>query len=239
MLNKPFVAALVALLWVTGAPVHASSLEMMPVLVNVPAPGSASTITLKNTGADSINAQVRVFKWTQHDGKDQLTPTRDVVASPPAVKIQAGKQTVVRVVRMSKAPVAGEETYRLVVDEVPKPPKSGKVGVGISLRYSVPVFFAQAGAAPDLQWKASIAGGSLLITGANAGSAHLRLADLQVSAGGKTYTVAQGLAGYVLSGGKRAWKLKNGAKFAGSTITIIAKGDNGPVNTSVQVGAGQ
>ena len=96
----------------------ASSLQVAPVNIEVPAPGAASTITLKNSGSGSVNAQIRVFKWTQVDGKDQLVPTKEVVASPPAVKLGPGKSSVVRIVRRSKSPTATEESFRLVVDEV-------------------------------------------------------------------------------------------------------------------------
>ena len=87
------------------------------------APGAASTGHLEQQRQEAINAQIRVFKWTQVGGKDQLVPTKDVVASPPAVKLGAGKSRVIRVVRRSKSAAAAEESYRLVVDEVPKAPK--------------------------------------------------------------------------------------------------------------------
>jgi fimbrial chaperone protein len=241
MKMKNIAAAVVAAL--VSAPVMpagASSLEMMPVMVNVSAPAATSTITLQNVGADPINAQVRVFKWSQINGKDQLTPTRDVVASPPAVKIGMGKNSVIRIVRLAKTPVAGEETYRLVVDEVPKAPKQGKTGVGISLRYSVPVFFSSNDAVADLHWTATASGGQMRIAASNAGARHVRIADLQYAVGGKLVTVAAGLSGYVLGNGQRSWVVK-GSKIAapGSKIEIIAKGDNGPVDATVQVAAGK
>lgn len=230
--------ALAAALLAAPSVALASTLEMQPVMLKVLAPDAASTINLKNTGTDPINAQVRVFKWTQGGGKDKLAATRDVVASPPAIKLAPGKSTVIRVVRLNKAPIAGEETYRLLIDEVPKPPKAAKVGVGISLRYSVPVFFAAADASADLKWQASVSGGKLRISAANAGTMHVRLADLSISAKGKTINVAPGLAGYVLGNSANAWAVKAGGISAGQTIKIIAKGDNGAVEATVPVVAG-
>lgn len=230
----------VALLCAVAAPALATSLEIMPVMVSVPAPAAASTVTLLNSGTDKINAQVRVFKWTQVGGKDQLAPTHDVVASPPAIRLQAGKKGVIRIVRLSKTPVQGEETYRLLIDEVPKAPKTGKTGVGISVRYSLPVFFAAAGAAPELHWSAGVSGGKLVISAKNTGALHMRLADLQIESAGKVVTVAQGLSGYVLGSSTRTWAIKAGnvSAAAGSTIKILAKGDNGAIEATVKVGAG-
>jgi fimbrial chaperone protein len=125
----------------SSAVASASSLQVSPVNIEVPAPGAASTVTLNNDGGDTINAQIRIFKWIQKNGKDELVPTRDVVASPPAVKLVAGKKSVIRIVRMIKSPAVTEESYRLIVDEVPKPPKAQQAGVGFTVRYSIPVFF--------------------------------------------------------------------------------------------------
>ena len=215
----------------------ASSLQVAPVNIEVPAPGAASTITLKNSGNGSVNAQIRVFKWTQVDGKDQLVPTKEVVASPPAVKLGPGKSSVVRIVRRSKSPTATEESFRLVVDEVPKAPTATQAGVGFAMRYSVPVFFSAAGQETDLNWTAKIAGGQLRIVAENDGGRRVRLADLKVVKGGKSVNVGQGLAGYVLGESSHVWLVKGGAKFAapGTTIKIIAKSDNGPIEATAKV----
>jgi fimbrial chaperone protein len=215
----------------------ASSLQVAPVNIEVAAPGAASTVTLNNNGSKAINAQIRVFKWTQVDGKDKLVPTKDVVASPPAVKLGAGKSSVIRVVRRSKTPAAAEESYRLVVDEVPSAPKVAQAGVGFAMRYSVPVFFSVADGAPDLNWTASVSGGQLKIFAENAGGRRVRLADLKIVKGGKSVSVGQGLAGYVLGDSSRFWLVKGAAKLAapGSTIKIIAKGDNGPIEATAKV----
>ena len=98
----------------------AASLSVSPVSLEIAAPGAASSLTLGNTGTEAINAQIRVYQWTQSNGADVLTPTRDVVASPPFLKLAPGLSNVVRVVRLAKTPLAHEEAYRLVVDELPK-----------------------------------------------------------------------------------------------------------------------
>lgn len=223
----------------TAAPVAAlaSSLQVAPVNVEVLAPGAASTVTLNNSGTEAINAQIRVFKWTQIDGKDQLVPTKDVVASPPAVKLGPGRSSVIRIVRRSKTPTPAEESYRLVVDEVPKAPKAAQAGVGFAVRYSVPVFFTNSSQSSDITWTASVSKGQLRIEAENAGGRRVRLADLKIVNGGKSLNVSQGLAGYVLGDSSRFWLVKGGAKLAapGSTIKIIAKGDNGPIEATAKV----
>src|SRR5215472_2555055 len=65
----------------------AASLQVAPVLVEVAAPGAASTLKLRNEGSAPINVQIRVFRWSQTNGEEKLEPTGDVVASPPLAKL--------------------------------------------------------------------------------------------------------------------------------------------------------
>src|SRR6516225_1303331 len=84
---------------------QAGSLQIEPVLIDVAAPGAASTVSLRNDGATPINAQIRIFRWSQVDGKERLEPTDDVVASPPAVTLAPKANYVARIVRVTKRPI--------------------------------------------------------------------------------------------------------------------------------------
>lgn len=222
----------------SSIPASASSLQIMPINVEVTAPGTVSKVTLTNTGSDKINAQIRIFKWVQINGKDELRETRDVVASPPALKLRGGKTSVIRIVRVSKTPAEHEESYRLVIDELPKPPKPGQTGVGFQIRYSVPVFFSKPGDDIDINWKAAVSSGNIVLTAANSGARRLRLADLTiVGRDGKNVSLGSGLSGYVLGQSSRKWVAKAKSIKAGSVIKIVAQGDNGPIEATATVQA--
>src|SRR5215211_5888906 len=110
MSTRPHSMSARALLWASvllgcGTASHASGLQVAPALVDVTAPGMASTVTLRNTAPHPLDVQIRVFRWTQVDGKEQLEPTQDVVASPPAVRMQNQTDYTVRIVRTKKEPV--------------------------------------------------------------------------------------------------------------------------------------
>ena len=233
-----WISGLLAASAIIAAPAvaSASSLQITPISIEVPAPGAASAVTLNNPGADAVNAQIRIFKWVQNNGEDELIPTKDVVASPPAAKLAPGKKSVIRVVRLGKTPAAAEENYRLIVDELPKPVKAGSAGVGFSVRYSIPVFFSKAGDDADLSWQATVAKGLLVLKAENSGGRRVRLASLAVVNGsGKTIKVGEGLAGYVLGQSWRQWIVKSKAIAAGGTIKITAQGDNGPIEATAKV----
>ncbi len=108
----------IALVIFSSKVANAAQLQVRPVLVDVIAPGASSVLTLQNTGVENVNAQIRVFRWSQANGRDLLMPTRDVVASPPFVKMKPGGSYNLRIIRVSKRPVRGEESYRLIVDQI-------------------------------------------------------------------------------------------------------------------------
>jgi fimbrial chaperone protein len=214
----------------------ATSLSITPISIEVQAPSGASRITLENDGTDTMNAQIRVFKWIQKNGKDELIATRDVVASPPAIKMAPGKKTVVRIVRTSKRPIVGEENYRLLVDEVPQPSRVGQKAVSFAIQYSVPVFFTSRPGQQQLSWNARISKGQLVVEAANEGTRRAKLSQMKIGLpGGSAINVSDGLAGYVLSDSRRTWVTKPRTLKAGAQIKIIAQSELGPVNATATV----
>src|SRR5947209_5781253 len=162
-----------------SAPASAGSLQVAPVLVDVTAPGAASTVTLRNEGTTPINAQVRVFRWSLVNGKEQLDPTDDVVASPPSVTLSPKGQYITRIVRVSKQPVVGEESYRLVVDQLPDLSQQRNGMVNLMVRYSIPVFFGAADKKnPSMAWSVSTSADKITLMARNNGERRLRISVL-------------------------------------------------------------
>lgn len=223
-------AAVVVLAASIGA--RAGSLQVEPVLIDLTAPGAASIITLRNEGATPINAQIRVFRWSQVDGKENLEPSDDVVASPPAAKLAPKSNYVVRVVRVTKRPVSGEESYRVLVDQLPEGAQQKGNAVNLLVRYSIPVFFGAADrSTASLVWSVAVNGGKLKITARNTGERRIRIASLVLRDGqGKTVSFGNGLAGYVLGKSAMSWTKPAGGFAAGASISVSAQGDTGPIN---------
>lgn len=236
ILENIFVGSLaMAAVAVISGVASAGALQVSPINIEVPG-GTATTVeNLANKGTTVINAQVRVFKWNHKDGKETLVATTDVVASPPALKIQPGGVATIRVVRLLKTPVVGEETYRLIIDDIPPPPDKQGGSVSFAVRHAIPVFFQAAGIKSELSWKAKMNGQNLVLTATNMGQLHARLAQLLVSQNGKVVASVNGLAGYALAGDFSAWKLKAKGVQTGTTIQIKASTNDGPVDTKVQV----
>jgi fimbrial chaperone protein len=238
VLNLIFLAATAFAAAASSA--NAISLQVTPLTVEVTAPSATSTLTLRNQGAQPVNAQIRVFRWTQAGGKDVLEPTDAVVASPPMAKLAGRVDYSVRVVRTNRQPVAKEEAYRLLIDELPDPSRPRSSGINIVLRQSIPVFFApQDKGAPKLTWSVQNRGGQITVTARNSGERRVRISRLQVTAGKSTVSFAKGLVGYALAGSTMSWTRSAPRGFGGSPVKISAQSDSGPINASIQATSGQ
>jgi fimbrial chaperone protein len=124
------------------SPATAASLRIAPVLVDLSAPTAATTLRIWNDAKRPANVQVRIFQWSQNGGKDVFTPATAVVVSPPITKLESGGENMIRIVRTSKAPVRGEESYRVVIDELPQAANRQAGTVDLVVRHSIPVFFS-------------------------------------------------------------------------------------------------
>jgi fimbrial chaperone protein len=212
----------------------AASLQVQPVLIEVGAPGLTSTVNLRNAGALPVAAQLRVYSWSQSDGVEKLEPTDAVVASPPAATLAPGSTHVVRLVRVAKEPVPREESYRLLIDQLPNASLQRSGAVNLIVRHSIPVFFKprdQGGA--SIAWSAQVLKNNLVVTARNNGDRRLRIAALQVrDARGSSVNFGNGLIGYALGGSTMRWTTPLGTRaFAqGGQALISAQGDTGAVH---------
>lgn len=211
---------------------QAASLQITPISLEISAREQGQAIVLSNSGKTVLYAQVRVQQWVQADGQEQLLPTRDVVASPPAVEIAPGARQMVRIVRLQSAPLDVEKTYRLIVDELPAPeaasgtpaaPGAPAGGLQFLLRYSVPVFVLPASlpepaapTGPPAPTDISTLSASLKIDApsaatlsiGNRGTRRVKLSQLSYTdPQGKRAMLVPGLLGYVLAGQRMQWPL--------------------------------
>ena len=158
MNTKRFIPRLaLAAMFLGGAgAAFADQLTVEPVLLEMEAPSASGILKLRNDQDVAVTAQTRVLRWTQVDGVEKLEPTSDVVSSPPEVTLAPQINYVVRVVRVSKQPVHGEESYRVLVDQLPSNPRLSNPTVRLLIRQSIPVFFrARQVSPPEVSWSLS------------------------------------------------------------------------------------
>ena len=204
-----------AALALAQAAASASGLQVSPVTLTLQAAQNADGLWLSNTGDTVVHAQVRVYRWTQENGAEKLTPSRELLVSPPMVQLAASERQLIRVIRTGAPAGTVEDSYRVIIDELPVEVKEKK-GLQLVLRYSVPIFLASANApaAPSgLTWAVRQEEGHPVLEVANGGGMHAQLADLEfVDNAGRRTQVHAGLMGYVLPGARMRWPLKTSAE---------------------------
>lgn len=214
----------------------AGSLQVAPVLLEVLAPSGATAVVVKNPASEPVSAQVRVYRWEQSGGEETLTETREVVASPPLFKVGAQSQQIVRLVRTAKTPILDENSYRILIDELPSSTGAQGHSVQFAMRYSIPLFFQPSGLLPPkLEWTVVRSGKKLHVSARNMGDRHARISGLQLQdARGHRVSLSAGLTGYVLGRAQMSWTFASAlpAVLPNEKIEVLASTDQGPVKAT-------
>ncbi|TEU28697.1 molecular chaperone [Acinetobacter seifertii] len=211
MKKNLFVATLLLFL---PSMLNAASIRLSPVNVEILSDQSASSISLYNQSNESADLQIRIFEWTQNAGQDQLIPTDDIAVSPPFLKLKPNDSYNLRVVRIKPEPISGEKTYRIILDELPKPIDSRKAsqGVNVLLRSSLPVFVVNKDAITQLNWKIDAKQNDTSLNISNIGNRHALLNDLILvdNTENKSYPIkVNTVNGYILSGKSKNYSINN------------------------------
>jgi len=232
MNRRPLLAAALTALMASAwdfSPAVASTLRVSPVGLDLPVGQNAATLSLFNDDVAPLNVQIRVFRWKQVDGKDVLEPATDVVASPPIAKVAPGAIRTVRVVRLDAKLPQKQESYRLIVDELPPPLSQGGRQVTLLMRHSIPLFFAAGTDKARMTWRLAGSADAQTLTASNTGGRHLRLSNLRIVDGaGAVLAERKGLVGYALPGSTMAWP--TGAFTPSAGVHLVVDTDTGPID---------
>lgn len=216
--------------------------QISPVLLDLTGDNAVGIVNFGNQDHEPTTIQVRVFKWRQANGQESLEPTSDVVASPPMAEIAPGASLSIRVVRASGTPITGEDSYRLVIDQLPQARDSGKAVVAMLLRQVLPVFFSSGRRTdPSVAWSIVGRGGRQTLVARNDGDRRLRVGKVTISGGHGSVSMGGALLGYVLGHSVMSWTIpaKGGAFAVGSTVAIKGQGDVGAISAAAPVVAAQ
>ena len=244
LISLAFAASLLSLIPLDSA--SAARLRISPIGLHLSATERAGAITIVNTDERPVNLQLRIYQWSElEDGQEQLDKTDDMIVSPPAITVPAGASYTIRIARPAVAPVNGELSYRLLIDELPQPDDPRTVGQGIKmvLRNSLPVFVTDTKAMADLKWAVWQDEAGVHAQAQNRGKRHAKIADLTLqTATGAPLSFGGGLNGYVLGGATRTFTvpvLAEGRKVTlrdGDSVGLAARNDALDVKATIVVG---
>jgi fimbrial chaperone protein len=230
-------ASLLSLL--VTATAQAASLSISPILVTLDEKKHSAALTLKNESNEAKVIQTELLRWTQENGENIYTPSRDILTNPPISKLQPGQTQVIRIGLNRKADKAQELAYRLYISEVPPPSKEGFTGLRIALRLDLPVYVQPRETQNNrLNWKASRnANGEVLLTLNNMSNHHIQLKDIKLNEGaGGCQLVDWQPAGFVLLAGQsRQIRLKPDIEWNGRQLEFTAHINDGLVAAKVEL----
>ncbi|SDX99746.1 fimbrial biogenesis chaperone [Acinetobacter kyonggiensis] len=198
----------------------AASLQVAPISVSFSPQEKAKEIWLTNTSERPIRAQTRVLIWSQVSGQDQVNPTRDLVASPSITEIKAGQQQLIRIIRIASQNTAVEQTYRLLIDELPSSGQAdAQTGLQLLLQYSIPVFIQPTdsiamrnGLTLLNQVNFQYQNQQLIVQ--NNTKSHIRMSELTyINPNGERIPLINGLVGYALAGQTMRWDIPESKKI--------------------------
>lgn len=213
------------------APVHAGLFSVTPVRIFMAPRDRAIAITITNEGDEELVMQADIFTWKQKaDGEDDLVLTEDLILAPPIIKLAPRSRQVVRLARVNPEISTEQQTYRLVVREVPEAkPADKNVQLQIALAFSMPVFITPPGAKAQLGCDAErSAPDTLRVTCANTGSAYVQPREFVLSGPAGDKIAARDSGGYLLPAVKRSFDIKRAeGRIPGGRAKLAVTLDNG------------
>jgi fimbrial chaperone protein len=216
---------------------HASSFNISPVRAELGGAHHTEVLSLTNADDGPVVVEVRVVKWSQDDGADQLDDTRELLVTPPVLQIPGKGEQIIRVALRREPDPARETTYRVIFQEVPQAPTPDFTGLRVALRLSVPIFVAPAhgNAKADVSWDAHwLPSGELEVAATNNGNGHLQVIDFDLQLPGASAPVRGITAKYLLPGSRMVWTLAPPADAEKQgAISIHGHSDQGEFSADV------
>lgn len=203
------LAAAALVLLAMGA--SAGEFSVSPVRIFMNANERAIAVTVVNEGAEELVMQSEIYAWQQKPGgEDALTPTEDLVLSPPIVKLAPKSRQVLRLARVGGPPSGQEQSYRMIVREVPEAKQADKnAKVQMALAFSLPIFITPRGAKRDMQCDVQrTSAQAVKVDCANKGKAYAQIRGVTLFAPGGATLATRDFVGYLLPDVKRTIELQ-------------------------------
>lgn len=214
----------------------ASAFHLAPIRIELTAQRPNSTLQIVNESDATVTVQIHAVDWQAKGSEEVYSESSEILVNPPIATLPPHGTQLVRLAIRRPVHVTTERAWRLVVEEVPSPPKAGVITM--VLKVSIPVFQKpETGqAAPQLAWNARYANdGSLQLTASNSSNVHVQVKALTLTPlGTETQSISSSMA-YVLPQGTHIWVIRNDRLKNASHIALDAETDAGKLHEDLDV----
>jgi len=231
---KKIIAKTVLFLLATSlvSPILAGPFSVTPVRIYMTPKDRAVAVTITNEGDKELVMQADLYTWKQKpDGEDDLQLTEDLLFSPPIIKLAGKSRQVVRLARLSPPPQDQEQTYRLIVREIPEAiPNKDNLQLQIAIAFSMPVFITPPAAKSKLDCTVErTAADTVMAACENSGTAYAQPIDFTLSGPDNEKLAGRINGGYILPTIKRSFNIKseNNKAIPGGKAKLTVMLDDG------------
>ncbi len=202
-------------------------------------------ITLSNNSDQPASFQLSVFRWTMDDaGESRLEPTDALLFFPQILEVGPRAERKIRVGAAGKMSGEREESFRLIVEELPAERNRSSYNVRLLTRVSLPVFLEPSRPVRELEiGAAALAAGELTFRTGNRGNIHVPPHRLRISgrdaAGAEVF--AREIDGwYLLPGRSRTHEIEILAEVCPrvKAVEILAEMDGKTLTNRLEPGEG-
>lgn len=96
----------------------ANGLEVSPMRLTIPSGQTNTSFKINNSSDESALFHIKAVKWSQQNGEDIYTETKDLIINPPIVNVNPDSYQLVRVGLRAPLNPNKEHTYRIFTTEV-------------------------------------------------------------------------------------------------------------------------
>jgi len=216
------------LMWVT-LKVEASALGIQPLRLFLKQDQKTGVFIINNPQNESTLFELKIFKWSQKNGKDILQPAADMIVNPPIVKLNSNQSQILRVgFRKVWQPLNEEASYRLILSQIPMGSDKKIMGVKTLLRISLPIFVTPAVKAPAYNFQLKKQGKYLSVKMINRGNMHVLVSELRLYANGKKIA-DQKAFNYLLPRQSKIWHFDLSKIQSIKPSSLVVKTDSDPI----------
>lgn len=208
----------------------AGEFSVSPVRIFMHGNERAIAVTVVNEGTEDLVMQSEIYSWQQKpNGEDALTPTEDLVLSPPIVKLPPKGRQVLRLARVGPPPAGQEQSFRMIVREVPEARATNKdAKVQMALAFSLPIFITPTGATRQLQCSVQRAAAQAAkVDCGNSGKAYAQIRGLTLASATGAVLATSDVVGYLLPETRRSFQLQSTGPLPAGKVKIQVGLDDG------------
>lgn len=225
------IGALMLSPWITA---RAVSFGFSPTILELNV-GKKTTgsFVITNSDTQPIEFKAEALSWTQPDGNDVYTPTREILVNPTRFTIPAGGKQTVRIGLRGKL-TQSQAAYRVSLQQVAPSDSSTQAQISVKAgedatlnlkilyRLMLPVFYQQSDIQSNASWTVARDKDDLVLVGKNTGTAYSAYRSMKVSAGEAQMDLGNR---YILANSTLKIALKGWAKLSGNLT--LSRTENG------------